>query len=538
MDGAKIIKLFNDAKTTRAPLEPTWRDCFKYTFPSRGTQFTQAITSPATTAKAEQAEIFDSTAADACKTLASALVSGLTPPNSKWFGYQVDGDESDDSEVNRWLDTKTTKIHGMIHASNFDAPAFEAKLDAINAGWFVMYTEQGEDTPYNFELWDVARCYISSSRRGGSIDTIYYHFSLTAEQAVTEYGEDQLPERIQKALANNKPLTRFEFVQAIYPKPKEKGRRRKKDEILPFASCHVEVVSKKVVRERGYHEFPCAVPRWLKVPNSPYAVGPFADALPDTKTLNEAKRLSLANADMAIAGMWGAVDDGVLNAKTVRIGARRIVFMAKKDSFFPLTPGGSFDLGAVITQDLQKSIRRIMNADMLETNTEGAAKTATEWHYRVNLIRQLLGPMYGRMQSEYLQPLVARCFGIALRAGWLGEPGSVPEALRGKNIRLKYISPLARAQKLEDVAAMDRFEQDLYGQAAVDREALDIYDLDEARREKAHLLGVPARLIRTNDKVKEIRDRREKKEAEQRQAEAAAQQNSVRERMTRQQQAA
>ncbi|MHC1696887.1 MAG: portal protein [Geobacteraceae bacterium] len=539
MDGAKIIKLFNDMKIARSPLETAWRDCFKYTFPSRGTQFTQSLSSPATTAKADQSEIYDSTAPDACKTLASALVSGLTPSNSKWFGLKVEGDDTDESEVNRWLDAKTTIVHGFIHASNFDAPAFEAMLDAVLSGWFCMYVEQGENTPYTFELWDMARCYVSASRRGGIIDTIFYHFSLTAEQAVGEYGEKNLPDRIKKALAADKPLTRFEFVQAIYPKPKEKGKRpKKKDEIMPFASCHVELVSKQVVRERGYHELPVTVPRWLKVPNSHYAVGPFHDALPDTKTLNECKRLTLANADLAIAGMWGAVDDGVLNPKTVRIGARKIVYMAKKESFFPLTPGGNFDLGMLVTADLQKSIRRIMNADMLETSTEGSAKTATEWHYRVNLIRQLLGPMYGRMQSEYLQLLVERCFGIALRAGWLGKPGSIPEALRDKNIRLQYISPLARAQKLEDVAAMDRFEQDLLATAQVQGDVLDNYDLDEAKREKANLLGVPARLIRTKDKVKEIREAREKKAEEQRQAEAAAQQNSLRGRMERQQQAA
>lgn len=539
MDGADIVRIFNDMKTARSPLESSWRDCYKYTFPSRGTQFTQSLSSPATSAKAEQSEIYDSTAPDACKTLASALVSGLTPPNSKWYGLKVEGDDSDESEANRWLDDKTTLVHGFIHASNFDAPAYESMLDVVLSGWFALYIEQGETTPFHFEQWDMARCYVSSSRRGGPVDTIYYHFSLSAEQAENEYGADQLPDRIKKAIEANKPLTRFEFVQAIYPKRAEKGKRlKKKDALLPFASCHVELTSKKVVRERGYHEFPVAVPRWLKVPNSHYAVGPFQDALPDTKTLNECKRLSLANADMAIAGMWGAVDDGVLNPKTIRIGARKIVYMAKKESFFPLSPGGNFNLGMLITADLQKSIRRIMNADMLETNTEGAAKTATEWHYRVNLIRQLLGPMYGRMQSEYLQPLVERCFGIALRAGWLGEPGSLPDALRGKHFRLQYISPLARAQKQEDVAAIDRFEQDLLAKVKASPELGDNYDFDEAQRVKANLLGVPAKLLRSKDDVTKMREQRAKQEAEMRQAEMNAQQNGVRQRMDRQQQQA
>jgi len=69
--------------------------------------------------------------------------------------------------------------------------------------------------------------------------------------------------------------------------------------------------------------------------------------------------------------------------------------------------------------------------------------TATEVHVRVDLIRQQLGPVYGRWQSEYLIPIVERCFGLALRAGVLGQP---PEELQGQDMQIKFLSPLARAQ--------------------------------------------------------------------------------------------
>ncbi|MDP1020076.1 portal protein, partial [Klebsiella pneumoniae] len=82
---------------------------------------------------------------------------------------------------------------------------------------------------------------------------------------------------------------------------------------LRFASYNVEVSGKLIVRESGYHEFPCCVPRWMKIPGTPYGIGPVYDALPDCKELNETKRMEKAAQDLAIAGMWIAEDDGVLN---------------------------------------------------------------------------------------------------------------------------------------------------------------------------------------------------------------------------------
>ena len=143
--------------------------------------------------------------------------------------------------------------------------------------------------------------------------------------------------------------------------------------------------------------------------------------------------------------------------------------------------------------------------------------TATEVHVRVGLIRQLLGPVYGRLQSEYLQPFVERCFGLALRAGALGQP---PQSLRGRQFHVRYISPLARAQRLEDVVAMDRLETGLLTKAQTQPGLLDIYDWEEADRLRAQYLGVPGKLMRSDDDIKMIRDARQEaaQEAEQKQA--------------------
>jgi hypothetical protein len=102
--------------------------------------------------------------------------------------------------------------------------------------------------------------------------------------------------------------------------------------------------------------------------------------------------------------------------------------------------------------------------------------------------------------------VVNRCFGIAYRAEVLGE---APEAIRGKEANVSFQSPLARAQKLDDVAAMDRQEQSLVAQAQiVGPQILDTYDWDAAARERSELLGVPAKLVRDETAIKKLRDDR------------------------------
>ena len=148
--------------------------------------------------------------------------------------------------------------------------------------------------------------------------------------------------------------------------------------------------------------------------------------------------------------------------------------------------------------------------------------TATEVHVRVQMIRQLLGPVYGRLQAEYLRPLVERCFGLCFRAGILGEP---PQSLAGRDFSVRYVSPLARAQRLEEVTAVERLYQNVgaLAQAKGDTAIFDRIDEHAALEVVADGLGVPGKLLRSQDDVQKIRQQKAEA-AEQQQAQASAMQ--------------
>lgn len=501
--GKRICERLNALKSERSRHETTWRECFDYTWPIRGEGFS-AEGNNAESAKNKRAQLVDSTGTDAARILASALMSGLTPANSRWFAIAVDG-ASD--EERQWLDIAADIIWQSIHASNFDAEAFESCMDAVAAGWFVLFAdydvdELGQPVGIKFEQFPLHTCYVTASKRGGRLDTLFREYQMTAEQAVAEFGEDKLSEQIRKA-AGTAPDSKFTFAHAIYPRRgKQPGAVLGRE--MPFASVHVELVGKQVVRESGYHEQPFAAPRWTRISGSQYAVGPVFDALPDIKQLNELAAMELSAADLAVSGMWIAEDDGVLNPRTIKVGPKKIIVANSVDSMKELKSGSDFAVSFSMKTQLQASIRKVLMADQLQPQ-DGPAMTATEVHVRVGLIRQLLGPIYGRMQAEYLQPLVERCFGLALRAGVLPP---MPRTLAGRDYAVTYQSPIARAQKLEDVAAMDRFEATLQAELAVKPDVVDVYDFDRAAAKRGELLGVPADLMRNERQLRALRQAR------------------------------
>jgi hypothetical protein len=384
-DVSKLLRRHDQLKRKRQLIEQNWREGYDYTYPLRGAQLALSAGSGNTAldenaahsyARAQIARIFDSTPADATRTLASALVSGTTPGHSRWVAYGVDGSDPDelDDDAKVWLDDSAEVIWKNIHNSNFDAVHFECEIDSCIAGLFYLFVDEDEEGGYAFEQWSVATVWAAASKPGGPLDTFHREVQLTAEQCVSEYGEEMVSQGVRQK-AQQSPDELVTIIQCVYPRATPHGKLAPN---LPFASVHIEKDTRKLVREKGYHEQPVIAPRWLLIPNSVYPVGPVFDALPDIKSLNKAVEMSFANMDLAIAGMWIGEDDGVLNPRTLKVGPRKVVVANSVDSLKALEPPGKFDLGAIEIQRLQRAIRKVLMADQLEPQ----ACTGQGWQAR------------------------------------------------------------------------------------------------------------------------------------------------------------
>lgn len=506
-DVAALQRRLERLKTLRQPHEQVWADCFDHSFPIRGSGIHTKSPLDAQQAQDRRSRLLHSVATDAGRTLAAAIVSGAVPSSSVWALLTVSGS---DEAGKSWLDEKGKQLHEEVHASTFDAAAYECSLDMVGAGWFGLYADVDREMGgLLFEQWPLSQIYAATTKAGGLIDTVFRLYELTAEQCITEFGVENVSgDTIKKGESDKDAM--IEMCHAIYPRSTYVVNARLAKN-LPVASCHFEVGTKKEVRESGYHEMPVIVPRWSVIPASVYAVGPMFDALPDARELNELMRMDKMNAELAISGMWIAKDDGVLNPRAVKVGPRKVIVANDVDSMKPLSAGGDWQLADARIAQMGGAIRKILMADQLQPQ-DGPQMTAAEVYVRVGMIRQLLGPIYGRLQAEWLAPLVERCFGLMYRAGVFGQ---APESLGGQNLKVKYNNPLARAQKMEDVGAIERLNAQLLALSEIKPEAWDNIDLDAQTRTMAESLGVPRSTLRTPENVIALRDQRQQQQAQQ-----------------------
>jgi hypothetical protein len=501
----------------RSPHETVWNECFLWTDPVLGTGLAGPTMTSATEIAKAVAEIFDSTGMDAKRVLDASIMAGMTPANAQWLQIEVSGADEDGDQ---WLDIASRDLWNYIHQSNYNAEGADTFSTMTGGGWAVLFIDEDrENGGFLFEQWPMGQCWVRSSKAGGPIDIVHRCYKLSAEQIVNKFKlpGDQIPSTILDA-SKTDPTKKFDLLHVIEPRAKYAVNARLAKN-MPVASYHILIDGKKMIRESGFQEMPCVVPRWKKIPDSFYAVGPVLDALPDVRTLNCIVKLEYANLDLAVSGMWIAEDDGVLNPRTVRVGPRKIIVASTVDAMKALAPATSFQLADNRIQTLQGQVRRILMAEQLGP-IGSPVMTATEVIQRMNLIRQLLGPTYGRLQDEFLQPMVTRCFGIAYRAGALGQ---APDSIAGRPFSVKYKNPLARAQQMDDVQAIERWVGDLEVMGQVDQSVIDVADLDEAARVAGQGLGVPAQLIRTPDQVTEFRQRKQAQAMQQQQAQAAMQ---------------
>lgn len=517
MDKAALLcKRLSELKTLRSAYHSHWGECYKYGAPERQQSFSGESGS-FNTAKNDRVKLIDSTASEAIlNSMVPSLISGTTPANAIWF--KAVPDQVDDPTVltdgEAWLERACQFVWRNIHGANFDSEIIDYFTDWAVAGWAVMYADidRKKGGGYVFQTWPIGECYIASTRQDYIVDTIFREFELTAAQLAEEYGLNKLPDNVRKAVSDS-PDKKYTVVWAIEPRQDFKppvDDRPLLPKNMPFASYHVLLSEKAILKESGYNEFPCAVSRYRRIPGTVYGIGAMSTALPDTKQLQIMQRDFSRALQMAALGLYAGKDDGVFNPSTMVIAPGKVITVNDPDSFRRVDDARAVPMLDAAIEKMQGTIRRKLLADMM-TPQYGQPMTAAETYARVDQVRQQIGPLYGRIQSEFLIPLLDRLIGIAYRADVLGE---APEDLQGRNLSFKFVSPLARAQKLEEVGSLERFVASLPALYEVNPDAVDNIDIDAATQFLAQGLGVSASVMRTEDKLKAYREQRAQAQAQ------------------------
>jgi hypothetical protein len=337
----------------------------------------------------------------------------------------------------------------------------------------------------------------------------------TVDQIASKFGIEALPEAMQKQVGNPESMDqKLKVILCIYPREDKKDADVSKvlaPKERPWGMKHVlHKSSFELGEEGGYYENPAFIPRWRKTSKSMWGHGPAMIALPDILTINQLVELILKSTEKVVDPPTKVTERGLLSDLDLEPAGLTVV--RTMDSMMPYESGARFDVSQLQREQLKQSIRSIFYVDQLELK-ESPAMTATEVQTRYELMQRLLGPTLGRLQSDYLDPLVQRTFNILYRAGQFGElPSTIAEQGDGE-LDIIYTGPLVRAQRADIAQGVSRWVASLAELGDIVPEVLDIPNWDEIGKELGSLEGVPAKLMNSDAEIKLLRKKRQQAQA-------------------------
>jgi hypothetical protein len=518
MTAEQIIERAQALKAERGVWEDHWQDITDYMLPRKD----EIIRTDQAKGRKKGIELYDNTALNSAESLAGALHSLLTNPQQQWFELTTGNDILDDvDEVRLYLQQLSRAMHKVLNNSNFQTEVHELYLDLVTLGTAFVHMLEDKTSVVRFQANHIAEMFAAEGNKG-FIDEIYRRFNWTARQIVQEFApelanekdEAALEAKVGRAVAKaflSFKQDRFLIIHAVYRSDFNELAKK------PFSSQYVLDVDKKELREGGFRTFPYLAPRWTKVTGETYGRSPGMNALPEAKTLNVMNLAMIKGAQKTVDPPLQAPDDGFVRPKRATPGAILYYRAGSNDRIQPVFNDTRLDIGIDVTRDRQARVRESFFVDQLRLR-EGPQMTAEEANIRNNDNRRFLSPMLGRQNSEFLAPLIERLFDIMERRNLIGEP---PEILGGAEIKPKYSSALARAQRIDEGNNTLRAFQATAPFLDQNPEGFDIIDVEKVLRENWRNYGASQTVLRTREEIKQIRDAR----AEAQQAALERQQN-------------
>lgn len=492
----KLKERFKKLDSERTCQLSTLQEIAEYFQPERANFFNSK-----SKAAEERFKIFDSTPEEALQNLAAALQSFLTSPVHTWFnlGLVTGGDEASD-EVKEWLDEVTKRMIAKFNSDDggFQTAVHEFWMDLPTFGTAVFLVDE-INGQIRFKCIPLPEVRIGENAMG-VIDCVYREFEFSARQIMQRWPSSCSAE--VKRANEEDPDRRFKIIHVVEPREGFKPGSKKSKE-LPIKSIYFEDQSCKILHESGYEEQCFMVSRWSKTSGQTYGRGPGHKALPDTRVLNELSRSEMIAVDKAADPTTLLPHDGfVTNWESggSSLNYHRVTGDIREKV---MTLGSEADLVAIRNAIVAKqdAIKRLFLNHKLQM-VGGPQKTAEEVREIVKQNMTIMGPVAGRLQTEFLAPLVNRVFNIMLRNGELPPP---PEELAGQTIKVQYVSSISRAQRQTDADAVREAFAYIAPFAQVKPEIMRNFDFDQMARDTQVIFGFSPKYLKSPEAIqKEI----------------------------------
>jgi hypothetical protein len=474
-------------------------------------------------------KVFDTTGIDALDKLISLILGTATSAVVRWFSLK----HSDPEifllpEVQYWMDDTSNRMFDAINSSNYKTAGAEAIREIVGFGTGNCYVEE-MDMAYSMKS-DFRGLFFQSVPMGSytiqenGIGKLCYtnrQFLIPIKGMFERFPKGEYSQQTRKLFAD-KPWQRVQVMHDVRPGTKGKFEStywmQSRDTMTAFANAGIGELEQ--CAENFYHENPFMVTRWDKASQEVWGFGRGHLAMPEIATLNRARQLKLRQWSLSVHPPILALDDGVIGTPRIVPGAINRVRM--DGALKPFETGMRFDHNAIPEQESKLQIRQIFFTEQI-LQFAPAAKTpptATEVIQRMEFLHQLLGPSIGRIQDEFLEPMLGRVFSLMLRGNaFLPLPEILAQV--GGQVDVVFEGPLARAQRSDELRSMGDTLGVVSNLAAVRPNVWDNFDLDLWARDSARVTGLNKRYLIDPEEVEAQREQDQQAQQAQAQLEAS-----------------
>jgi hypothetical protein len=559
VDTHDLKRRLDQLRAMRKPVEGVWDQIERFFFPlGSGTHPFAKLTEGSV--EWNRTGVWDSTAIDAAQKLAASIHGSVTSPAIRWFKLAWRQEElHDDTEAASWLDEVGDAVFQALQDSDFQTEIASADQDLVGYGNTLVVEEVADEMEWkgvDFEAIPIRQCFPEPDSRGG-VTRFFNLLSWSAVQVYDKFGE-RTPKAIKdKAIEGKNLEEQFDVAFCVFEREEAekrleamhaRNRQRRKAREAAAAAAQADVgqarlegraprlpkqveadeatyplaphlrpvgyvyflaeSGERLGDEGGYYEMPVCWARWQKTSGSMWGHGPSGTLLPTVKGLNAWLEAELQAAAKVVDPVTFSTERGLLSDLDLEPGGLNVA--RSKDDVWVFESGARFDVSARTIADHRAMIQRGLHNDEL-TLKDSPAMTAAEVHARYELMNRILGSTLARIETDLLSPIVKITIGHLLRANQLPP---MPDKVRklfednGPDFNIEYQGPLARSQRTDEVAAIERVLAFCAAQLkmGVPFALIDAtVDMPGAIRQVVKLLGTPANLLKPIEEIDKAR---------------------------------
>lgn len=495
----------------RSSFIPHYKELSEFFWPRRG-RFTL---SDRNRGEKRHQKIINSRGTMALRTASSGMLSGTMSPARPWFMLGTpDPDLMEYAPVRLWLHKVEVLMRAILNSSNFYSAAPTTLTEMLLFGTAAMtHVDDFEDVA-RFYTHTVGSYTIASNDRS-VVDTIYREFEMSVGAMVKMFGIDKVSLAVKLHYDRGEYDPCYPVCHAIEPNPggdsTRAGSSFKRYRSIYWEPGATGADSYKVLRKRGFEEFPGYVPRWDITGEDTYGTNcPGMTALGDVKGLQVMERRKAQAIDKMVSPPLKGPPElrnvpvsslpsslTLYSGDTTREGLQPIYQVQ-----FPVN-----ELRAEI-KATEDRVNEAFYADLflMLTNIDGIQpRNSIELMQRNEEKLLMLGPVLERLHGEWLDKVIDRLFNQMVRANILPPP---PPELQNTTLKVTYISALAQAQRAVGTQAIDRMVGMIGGLMQFEPNAIDKLDVDQTIDEYSQMLGVIPKIIRSDDDAMKLRQDR------------------------------